>query len=69
MRSKSFKSFFYEVSGLAELTEDVRSQEIEKLIEKWKKLIEKNQQPHKSLADEYRKLYHLKLHVEWIKKR
>ncbi len=68
MRSKSFKSFFYEVSGLTELAEDVRTQEMAKLIEKWKNLIKNYQQPHRSLAEEYRKLHHLKLQVKWIKK-
>lgn len=68
MKNKSIKLFLNEVAGLVDQEEEVRSLEMEKLIEKWRKLIESFRLPGKSQAEEYREWYHLKLSVEWIKK-
>lgn len=67
MKNRSLKSFLNEVAELIDKEERVRSQEMEKLIEKWRKLIDSSRQPGKSQAEEYREWYHLKLSVEWIK--
>ncbi len=67
MKNKSLKSFLNEVAELIDEKEDVRSQEMEKLIDKWEGLIECFRQPGKSLAEEYREWCRLKLSVEWIK--
>ena len=67
MKNKSLKSFLNEVAELIDEKEDVRSQEMEKLIDKWEGLIECFRQSGKSLAEEYREWCRLKLSVEWIK--
>ena len=68
MKTKSLKLFLKEVEGLIDEKEDVRSQEMEKLIDKWEGLIECSRQPGRSQAEEYREWCRLKLSVEWIKK-
>lgn len=67
MKNKSLKSFLNEVAELVSQKEDVRSQEMEMLIDKWKMLIECFRQPERSQAEEYREWCRLKLSVEWIK--
>lgn len=67
MKNKSLKSFLNEVAELIDKEEHIRSQEMEKLIEEWRKLIKKLCRPDKSQAEEYREWYHLKLSVKWIK--
>ena len=67
MINKSLKSFFNEVAEMIEQAEHVRSHEMGTLIEKWKRLLENLRKPGSSPAEEYRKWYHLKLSVEWIK--
>ena len=67
MKNRSLKSFLNEVEGLIDQKEEIRAQEMEKLIPKWKKLIENSRQANKSQAEEYREWHYLKLSVEWIK--
>lgn len=67
MINKSLKSFLNEVAEIIDQNEHVRSQEMGTLIEKWKRLLENLRQPGSSTGEEYRKWYHLKLSVEWIK--
>ena len=67
MKNRSLKLFLNEVEGLIDQKEEIRAQEMEKLISKWRKLIENSRQANKSQAEEYREWYYLKLSVEWIK--
>ncbi|SHJ96002.1 hypothetical protein SAMN05444280_1439 [Tangfeifania diversioriginum] len=67
MENKPFNSFLKEIAELIDQKEDVRLQEMKKLIDKWKVLIECFHQPGRSQAEEYREWCHLKLSVEWIK--
>ena len=67
MKNKSLKLFLNELAELVSQKEDVRLQEMEKLIDKWEGLIECFRQPGRSQAEEYREWWHLKLSVEWIK--
>ena len=67
MKNRSLKLFLNEVEGLVDQKEEIRAQEMEKLISKWKKLIENSRQANKSQVEEYREWYYLKLSVEWVK--
>lgn len=67
MKSRSLKLFLNEVAGLIDQKEEIRAQEMGRLISKWKKLIENSRRAGKSQAEEYREWYYLKLSVEWIK--
>lgn len=68
MKHKSLKIFLNEVTGLFDQKVEVRSQEMEKLIERWRTLIVSYRLRGQSQAEEYREWYHLKLSVEWIRK-
>ncbi|SFF59734.1 hypothetical protein [Sunxiuqinia elliptica] len=67
MKNKSLKAFLNEFTELADQKEEVRMQEMERLIEKWKKMIKKIQTRGGSQAEEYRNWHHLKLSIEWVK--
>ncbi len=67
MKNKSLKAFLNELTELADQKEEIRMQEMERIIEKWKKVIRKIQTGGKSQAEEYREWHHLKLSVEWVK--
>lgn len=67
MKNRSLKLFLNEVEGLVDQKEEIRAQEMEKLIFKWKKLIENSRLANKSQAEEYREWYYLKLSIEWVK--
>ena len=67
MKNKSLKTFLNELTELVDQKEEVRMQEMERLIEKWKKMMKKIQLAGKSQAEEYREWHHLKLSVEWVK--
>ena len=67
MKNKSLKAFLNELSELADQKEEVRMQHMERLIEKWRKIIRKIQTGRRSQAEEYREWHHLKLSVEWVK--
>lgn len=67
MKNISLELFLNEVAGLIDQKEEIRVQEMEELIVKWKRLLESFRQSCKSQADEYREWHYLKLSVEWIK--
>nr|WP_321355638.1 hypothetical protein [uncultured Draconibacterium sp.] len=67
MKNKPLKSFLTEIAEIIEQEEQIRSQEMPVLIDRWKKLLEGLRQPGRSPAEEYRQWYHLKLSIEWIK--
>lgn len=67
MKNKSLKSFLNGIAELIDEKAELRSQEMERLIDKWEGLIECFRQPGRSQAEEYREWCRLKLSVEWIK--